>query len=45
MHWRSDFFTDILGANRSGIADILVKFVRIKGVTKVEKNDISNTLF
>lgn len=43
-------FTDILGANRSGIANILVKFVRIKGVTKVGKKRyleyfIMNTIF
>ncbi len=30
-------FTDILGANKSGIASILVKFIRIKGETKIGK--------
>lgn len=30
-------FTDILGANKSGIANILVKFIRIKGETKIGK--------
>ena len=28
-------FTDILGANRSGIASILVQFIRAKGETKI----------
>lgn len=30
-------FTDILGANKSGIANILVKFIRINGETKIGK--------
>ena len=30
-------FTDILGANRSGIASILVKFIQIDGETKIGK--------
>ena len=30
-------FTDILGANRSGIASILVKFIRLKEETKIGK--------
>lgn len=30
-------FTDILGANRSGIASILVKFIRLKSETKIGK--------
>lgn len=30
-------FTDILGANKSGIASILVKFIRAKGETKIGK--------
>ena len=30
-------FTDILGANKSGIANILVKFIRAKGETKIGK--------
>ncbi len=30
-------FTDILGANRCGIANILVKFIRLKGETKIGK--------
>lgn len=30
-------FTDILGANRSGIANILVKYIRIKEETKIGK--------
>lgn len=30
-------FTDILGANRSGIANILVKYIRLKEETKIGK--------
>lgn len=30
-------FTDILGANKSGIANILVKFIRAQGETKIGK--------
>ena len=30
-------FTDILGANKSGIASILVKFIRVNGETKIGK--------
>lgn len=30
-------FTDILGANKSGIANILVKFIRLKEETKIGK--------
>ncbi len=30
-------FTDILGANKSGIANILVKFIKAKGETKIGK--------
>lgn len=30
-------FTDILGANKSGIANILVKFIRAEGETKIGK--------
>ncbi len=30
-------FTDILGANKSGIASILVKFIRAEGETKIGK--------
>ena len=30
-------FTDIFGANRSGMASILVKFIRAEGETKIGK--------
>ena len=30
-------FTDILGANKSGIANILVRFIRLEGETKIGK--------
>lgn len=30
-------FTDIFGANKSGIANILVKFIRVNGETKIGK--------
>ena len=30
-------FTDILGANRSGIANILVKFIQLDNETKIGK--------
>lgn len=38
-------FTDILGANKSGIANILVKFIQLDGETKVgKKRQIENIL-
>lgn len=38
-------FTDILGANRSGIANILVKFITIEGETKIGKRRQLENIF